>query len=41
MDTLDPVLGGMTFDRGRIRLPESPGIGADVDPRFLGGMMAL
>ncbi len=38
---LDPVLGGMTFDRGRIRLPESPGIGADVDPRFLGEMRLL
>jgi len=33
--TLDPVVGGMTFEKGQITLPEIPGIGADVDPAFL------
>jgi L-alanine-DL-glutamate epimerase-like enolase superfamily enzyme len=33
--TVDPVTGGMTFARGRITLPEAPGIGADIDPAFL------
>jgi L-alanine-DL-glutamate epimerase-like enolase superfamily enzyme len=33
--TIDPVMDGMTFARGRITLPENPGIGADVDPSFL------
>lgn len=39
--TMDPVLGGMTFDRGLIRLPEEPGIGADVDPGFLSKLQGL
>ncbi len=30
----DPVTGGMTFARGRVTLPETPGIGADLDPAF-------
>jgi len=33
--TVDPVTDGMTFGRGRITLPDKPGIGADVDPAFL------
>jgi len=33
--TIDPIIGGMTFEKGRITLPELPGIGADVDPAFL------
>jgi L-Ala-D/L-Glu epimerase len=33
--TIDPVMGGMSFARGRIVLPETPGIGADIDPAFL------
>jgi L-alanine-DL-glutamate epimerase-like enolase superfamily enzyme len=33
--TLDPVIEGMTFAKGRITLPEKPGIGADVDPAFV------
>jgi L-alanine-DL-glutamate epimerase-like enolase superfamily enzyme len=33
--TVDPVTDGMTFARGRVTLPEKPGVGADVDPAFL------
>lgn len=33
--TLDPVAGGMGFARGRVTLPEAPGLGAEVDPAFL------
>ena len=31
----DPIVGGMTVKRGVITLPESPGLGCDVDPAFL------
>jgi len=31
----DPVLGGMTVKSGVISLPETPGLGVDVDPAFL------
>ena len=33
--TIDPVVGGMLFEKGQITVPELPGIGADVDPAFL------
>jgi len=33
--TIDPVVGGMLFEKGQITVPELPGIGADVDPTFL------
>ena len=33
--TVDPVVGGMLFEKGQITVPELPGIGADVDPAFL------
>jgi len=33
--TIDPVVGGMTFEKGQITVPELPGVGADVDPAFL------
>jgi len=33
--TIDPVTGGMDVRGGSITLPESPGLGADIDPAFL------
>jgi L-Ala-D/L-Glu epimerase / N-acetyl-D-glutamate racemase len=33
--TVDPVAGGMRFEKGQISVPELPGIGADVDPAYL------
>jgi len=33
--TIDPVVGGMLFEKGQVTVPELPGIGADVDPAFL------
>jgi L-alanine-DL-glutamate epimerase-like enolase superfamily enzyme len=33
--TVDPVVGGMLFEKGQITVPELPGVGADVDPAFL------
>jgi L-alanine-DL-glutamate epimerase-like enolase superfamily enzyme len=33
----DPILGGARWERGTIELPTEPGIGAEVDPRFLDG----
>jgi L-alanine-DL-glutamate epimerase-like enolase superfamily enzyme len=35
---VDPVIGGMTFARGRVTLPEGPGLGASIDPAFLDGL---
>ena len=33
----DPIVGGMIYgDGGRIDLPTGPGVGADVDPEYLG-----
>ena len=32
---VDPVIGGMTVKGGVITLPETPGLGVDVDPAFL------
>ncbi|MDD8026345.1 MAG: dipeptide epimerase [Acidobacteriota bacterium] len=32
---IDPVIGGMGFGRGRVTLPEGPGLGASIDPAFL------
>jgi L-Ala-D/L-Glu epimerase len=32
---LDPVLGGMTVKGGVLTLPETPGLGCDIDPAFL------
>ena len=35
----DPVIGGMVYEEGgRISLPEEPGLGADVDPDYLGSL---
>jgi L-Ala-D/L-Glu epimerase len=33
----DPVLGGATYTGYHIELPDSPGIGATIDPKFLAG----
>ncbi|MDH7513195.1 MAG: dipeptide epimerase [Clostridiales bacterium] len=33
--TVDPVVGGMEVKGGAITLPESPGLGVDIDPAFL------
>jgi len=33
--TVDPIIGGMKLDGGKITLPELPGLGCDVDPNFL------
>jgi len=33
--TIDPIVGGMLFEKGQITVPELPGIGADIDPAFL------
>jgi L-alanine-DL-glutamate epimerase-like enolase superfamily enzyme len=32
---LDPVIGGAEYNAGEIRLPDTPGHGADIDPDFL------
>jgi L-Ala-D/L-Glu epimerase len=32
---VDPVRGGMTVQKGIITMPETPGLGCDVDPAFL------
>ena len=32
---IDPVEGGITYKGGKVTVPETPGIGADIDPRFL------
>jgi len=35
----DPVIGGMVYESGgRISLPEEPGLGADIDPAYLGSL---
>jgi L-Ala-D/L-Glu epimerase len=31
----DPVVGGLTYDGYFLNVPDTPGIGADADPRFL------
>jgi L-alanine-DL-glutamate epimerase-like enolase superfamily enzyme len=31
----DPVTGGIVYEGDRVILPEAPGLGADIDPRFL------
>jgi L-alanine-DL-glutamate epimerase-like enolase superfamily enzyme len=31
----DPVIGGITIDKGIVTLPDQPGIGAEVDPAWL------
>ncbi|HMA54175.1 MAG TPA: dipeptide epimerase [Acidobacteriota bacterium] len=33
--TIDPISGGMTVKAGTLTLPETPGLGCDVDPAFL------
>jgi L-alanine-DL-glutamate epimerase-like enolase superfamily enzyme len=33
--TVDPILGGMTIKGGMITMPETPGLGCDVDPAYL------
>lgn len=33
--TMDPVVGGMTTRAGIVTMPETPGLGCDVDPAFL------
>lgn len=33
--TVDPIIGGMKLEGGKITLPEAPGLGCDVDPAFL------
>lgn len=32
---IDPVIGGLTFNGFTLSIPDTPGIGADADPRFL------
>ena len=31
----DPVTGGASYNIGEITLPDTPGIGADIDPAYL------
>ena len=31
----DPIIGGGAWNIGEITVPDSPGIGADIDPNFL------
>ena len=31
----DPIIGGMTVKAGTLTLPETPGLGCDVDPAFV------
>jgi L-alanine-DL-glutamate epimerase-like enolase superfamily enzyme len=38
---VDPVIGGMTVKAGTITLPETPGLGLDVDPAFLKKMAKI
>jgi len=33
--SIDPVVGGMRVEKGVVRLPDTPGLGVDVDPAFL------
>jgi L-Ala-D/L-Glu epimerase / N-acetyl-D-glutamate racemase len=33
--TIDPITGGMTVKAGTLTLPETPGLGCDVDPAFI------
>jgi L-alanine-DL-glutamate epimerase-like enolase superfamily enzyme len=33
--TADPVVGGMTTTAGIVTMPETPGLGCDIDPAFL------
>ncbi len=33
--TADPVVGGMTTKAGIVTMPETPGLGCDIDPAFL------
>ena len=33
--TIDPITGGMTVKAGTLTLPETPGLGCDVDPAFV------
>jgi len=37
----DPVVGGITYDRGLVSLPDTPGHGADFDPGFLAGLETI
>jgi L-alanine-DL-glutamate epimerase-like enolase superfamily enzyme len=32
---VDPIVGGMTVQKGIVRVPDTPGLGVDVDPVFL------
>ena len=36
---IDPVLGGATYTDYQITLPDAPGIGAEIDPTFLAGLV--
>lgn len=31
----DPVKGGITYDGGKITLPDAPGHGAEIEPQYL------
>ena len=39
--TADPVLGGMTTKAGIVTMPETPGLGCDIDPAFLKKMVKV
>jgi L-alanine-DL-glutamate epimerase-like enolase superfamily enzyme len=32
---VDPIIGGMRVEKGVVRVPDTPGLGLDVDPAFL------
>jgi L-Ala-D/L-Glu epimerase len=32
---IDPVIGGVQYERSTVHLPSSPGLGLDVDPAFV------
>ena len=37
----DPVVGGISYDRGLVTLPDTPGHGADIDAGFLAGLESI
>jgi L-alanine-DL-glutamate epimerase-like enolase superfamily enzyme len=34
----DPIVGGISYRADKVTLPDEPGIGAEVDPKFLAGL---
>ena len=38
---VDPVVGGITYQGGKIQLPDAPGIGADIPQKYLNGLISV